>query len=270
MADSKIAALRAASSNAPAAPSGPQALSYPWMTAAGRELVMPVRPPPASPKARRPPDLPPSRGGHKSSPPPDVPPPRTRPPDRERGDFGGDFRGGARNAREDFEVLPQSPEYTPQQDVTPPRVDMDFGLLEYMRPNQRVELGPEPAAAPAPQDAPLPPMADFALYDFIQPAPVQGEAPVAAPAAPEGAPPPSMADFDFLNYIQPVPVPVVELPPEAVPYQPGIVEPEQAAPVPAAQPKVPPPPPGAPELQIDPELLRYLMMSGFGAEEAML
>jgi hypothetical protein len=268
-----------------------------------------------------------------------VPPPRTRPPDRERGDFGGDFRGGARNAREDFEVLPQSPEYTPQQDVTPPRVDMDFGLLEYMRPNQRVELGPEPAAAPAPQDAPLPPMADFALYDFIQPAPVQGEAPVAAPAAPEGAPPPSMADFDFLNYIQPVPVPaqtetaaavqpapaqdygvqdmrarippelimaaqpqpasadsgvaeappppsmadfellnyiqpmpvpVVELPPEAVPYQPGIVEPEQAAPVPAAQPKVPPPPPGAPELQIDPELLRYLMMSGFGAEEAML
>jgi hypothetical protein len=111
---------------------------------------------------------------------------------------------------------------------------MDFGLLEYMRPNQRAELGSEPAAAPAPEGAPLP----------------------------------SMADFDFLNYIHQMPG--VELPPQQIPYQPQILEPEQGMPVPAGQPKVPPPPPGAPELQIDPELLRFLMMRDFGAEEAML
>jgi hypothetical protein len=77
-----------------------------------------------------------------------------------------------------------------------------------------------------------------------------------------------MADFDLLNYIQPAPV--VELPPEAAPYQPGIVEPEQAAPVPAAQPKVPPPPPGALDVQLDPQLLQFLMMRDFGGQEAML
>lgn len=40
-----IAALRAASQNAPAGPSGPQALSFPWMQAQGRELVVPDRAP---------------------------------------------------------------------------------------------------------------------------------------------------------------------------------------------------------------------------------
>jgi hypothetical protein len=126
------------------------------------------------------------------------------------------------------------PPAAPEMGGQPPNVNMDLGLLEYMRPNQRVELGPEPQAA--------------------------------APA-PEGAPPPSMADFDLLNYIQPSPG--VELPPQQIPYQPQILEPEQGMPVPAGQPKVPPPP-GAPDTQIDPELLRYLMMSGFGEQEAML
>jgi hypothetical protein len=98
------------------------------------------------------------------------------------------------------------PPAAPEMGGQPPNVNMDLGLLEYMRPNQRVELGPEPG---------------------------------------------------------------VELPPQQIPYQPQILEPEQGMPVPAGQPKVPPPP-GAPDTQIDPELLRYLMMSGFGEQEAML
>jgi hypothetical protein len=272
MAESKIAALRAASSNAPAPPSGPQALSYPWMSSAGRELVMPVRPPPASPKARRPPDpsSTPAQDIRKSTPPPgerDGLPPgyrRGRDGNRETSGMPGFVDGvtlpdgynpNFRYNPDLFDVLaprpggqnlyggmvPENPSVTepaspPAPGGQPPLVDMDFGLLEYMRPNQRAELAPEPAAAPAPQDAPLP----------------------------------SMADFNLLDYIQPMPAPGVELPPEAVPYQPQILEPEQGMPVPAAQPKVPPPPPGAPELQLDPELLRFLMMRDFGAEEAML
>ena len=124
------------------------------------------------------------------------------------------------------------PGAAPEQGGQPPNVNMDLGLLEYMNPG-RFERGPEPQAA--------------------------------APA-PEGAPLPSMADFDLLNYIQPAPS--VELPPEGVPYQPGIVEPEQGAPALAGQPKVPPPP-GAADTQLDPQLLRFLMMRDFGSEEAM-
>jgi hypothetical protein len=338
MAESKIAALRAASRNAPAAPSGPQALSYPWMSSAGRELVMPVRPPPASPKARRPPDpsSTPAQDIRKSTPPPgerDGLPPgyrRGRDGNRETSGMPGFVDGvtlpdgynpNFRYNPDLFDVLaprpggqnlyggmvPENPSVTepaspPAPGGQPPLVDMDFGLLEYMRPNQRAELGPAPAAAPAPPPSPLAPsFADLSLYDFIQPVPVQGEAPVSAQPAPaqdyglqdtrarippelimaaqpppapadsgvaEAPPPPSMVDFDLLNYIHQMPG--VELPPQQIPYQPQILEPEQGMPVPAGQPKVPPPPPGAPELQLDPELLRFLMMRDFGAEEAML
>jgi hypothetical protein len=96
------------------------------------------------------------------------------------------------------------------------------------------------------------------------------------PAAPEmgGQPPNVNMDLGLLEYMNPGrfelgPEPGVELPPQQIPYQPQILEPEQGMPVPARQPKVPPPP-GAPDTQIDPELLRYLMMSGFGEQEAML
>lgn len=251
MADSKIAALRAASSNAPAAPSGAQALSYPWMTSAGRELVMPVRPPPASPKARRPPDpsTTPAQGFIKSTPPPgerDGLPPgyrRGRDGNRETSGMPGFVDGvtlpdgynpNFRFNPELFDALapreggqnlmyggmvPENPSAAaapaaPEPSAEPPLVDMNLGLLEYMRPNQRAELAPEPAAAPAPEGAPLP----------------------------------SMADFDFLNYIQPVPVPV---------------QTETAA---AVQ---PPPPPGALDVQLDPQLLQFLMMRDFGGMEAM-
>jgi len=251
MADSKIAALRAASRNAPAAPSGPQALSYPWMSSAGRELVMPVRPPPASPKARRPPDpsSTPAQDIRKSTPPPgerDGLPPgyrRGRDGNRETSGMPGFVDGvtlpdgynpNFRFNPELFDALapreggqnlmyggmvPENPSAAaapaaPEPSAEPPLVDMNLGLLEYMRPNQRAELAPEPAAAPAPEGAPLP----------------------------------SMADFDFLNYIQPVPVPV---------------QTETAA---AVQ---PPPPPGALDVQLDPQLLQLLMMRDFGGMEAM-
>jgi hypothetical protein len=123
MSDPKIAALRAASSNAPAGPSGPQALSYPWMTATGRELVMPAnRTPPASPKAQPPPD--PSAhtsfAQRKSKPPPDL---------------GGEM----------------PPENQPAGE--PPLTNMDFGLLEYMRGPQFAALAPQPAAPPTPPGA---------------------------------------------------------------------------------------------------------------------
>jgi len=238
MAESKIAALRAASSNAPAAPSGPQALSYPWMTAAGRELVMPVRPPPASPKARRPPDLPPSEGGFKSSPPPDVPP-RERVTSNTPGfvdgvTLPGGYTPSFRYNPELFNALrpraggqnlmyggmvPENPSVAPPAapapSAEPPAVNMDLGLLEYMNPG-RVELGPEPAAAPAQE----------------------------------------MGGMELLGLIG------------EVPYQPRIVEPEAQAVAPAAQPKVPPPP-GALDAQLDPQLLRFLIMSDFGGMEAM-
>ncbi len=114
----------------------------------------------------------------------------------------------------------------------PEVVDMDFGLLEYMRPNQRAELAPEPAAAPAPEGAPLPSMADFDFLNYIQPVPVQGEAPVAVQPAP--AQDYGLQDArarippELLMAVQPAPAPSVELQPQEVPYQPRIVEPAAA------------------------------------------
>lgn len=255
MADSKIAALRAASSERPAAPSGPQALAYPWMTAAGRELVMPVRsPPPASPKARRPPDpsATPAQDFMKSKPPPD--PSSGLPPGFRRGRDGGretqDMPGFV-----DGVTLPEG--YNPRFTYNP-------DLMNAFTPReggQNLMYGgmvPENPSAALPSEE--------------------------APAAPEAPPFNVNMDLGLLEYLQPQRLqvgpssPSVELPPDPTPYQPGIVEPV-AAPAPAAAPskmedfvappwmaamQMPAPPPAvtqqpaAMDAQFDPQLLEFL------------
>ena len=173
-----------------------------------------------------------------------------------------------------------------------PRVDMSFGLLEYLNP-QRVEMGEDTERVqPIPQQDVLvsssqmgmePQFSDFQLQEFIQPMPAL-EAPVAAnpgvelapdpvprmpmivePEAPQPVPvrqpkEPQFSDFQLQEFIQPMPAleapvaanPGVELAPDPVPRMPMIVEPEAPQPVPVRQPK-------EPQQSIDDMLMRYFM-----------
>lgn len=269
-----IAALRAASA-APVGPSGPVALAYPWMARQGSELVIPVRPstPPRDPKFRNPPN-----------PAPPAPSPRPPAPPRTwpgrggggggggRGEPGGRFivddgggRPGGRGEPGGRFMIDQpqgSPPPDAQPSETPPFTNIDLGLIDYAQPLPFAELGPaEPVAVeqfaaeePTPympdvrerEDAPVsvapaarkadeavqPQMSVIEmLQQMVPPPPVAAPPPVQAPAS----------DLELLDFIQPAPA-------EDAPVQ--------AAPAPQKAPQ-----PVQPE--IDPMLLRYLMMPGF-------
>ena len=95
--NAKIAALRAASSAAQQGPSGPQALSYSWMTRPGAELVIPNRSVPVAapggPKSRQPPVPPPAGPPGGGRPPVTLPPGtipgKTFPPPGGQPPYGG-------------------------------------------------------------------------------------------------------------------------------------------------------------------------------------
>lgn len=241
-----IAALRAASA-APVGPSGPVALAYPWMARQGSELVIPVRPttPPRNPKFRNPPNPAPP------APPSEPPsgPPRTWPGRGGGGGGGGRGEPGGRFIVDDGEgSLPPDA----QPSGTPPFTNIDLGLIDYAQPLPFAELGPdEPApympdvreredvpvsVAPAVRKADEAVQPQMSVIEMLQ---------QMVPPPADSAPPPVQApasDLELFDFIQPAPA-------EDAPVQ--------AAPAPQKAPQ-----PVQPE--IDPMLLRYLMMSGFG------
>ena len=257
--NAKIAALRAATREAASA-GAPEALNYAWMNTPGRALVMPVRSsPPSTPWKRRPapdpttgisvndirkaeePPLPPAgREGRVTNNTPGFVDGLTLPRDYHP---TWNYDPGLLDAF--MPINDNAPIYSlplPEPAVEPPtpeggfpRVDMSFGLLEYLNP-QRVEMGEDTERVqPIPQQDVLvsssqmgmePQFSDFQLQEFIQPMPAL-EAPVAAN-------------------------PGVELAPDPVPRMPMIVEPEAPQPVPVRQPK-------EPQQSIDDMLMRYFM-----------
>lgn len=287
-----IAALRAVSSAAPTGPSGPVALVYPWMNTPGRELVMPVRPPapPRNPKARLPPEpgLPPPPGRPIIQPP--LPPGAGGGRRGEAPGRGGDGGGWSYIGDWGSDVPPYAvidPGYVPPSEPAPPseppveprpeppgRRDADqfeiLPLMQYIQPVPFAEAGPV-----EPRSAELPPVAPVAAVE-LAPDPVPYMPGIFAEEAPEPVAPvvrkseetvqPQMSVIEMLQQMVPPPAdsapPPVQTPASDLELL-DFIQPAPAedAPVQAAPPARKAPQPVQPE--IDPMLLRYLMMSGF-------
>lgn len=280
MANPTIAALRAASSAAPAGPSGPQALAYPWMTATGRELVLPDRSSSPPPPKRRPlPDPSPPPPGR-----PIIQPPL---PPRD----GGGRRGEAPGRGGDGGGWSYIGDWG--NDV-PPYAVIDPNYVPPSEPSPEPPSEPAPPSEPPVEPRPEPPGrrdADQFEYlpvmDFIQPVPFAEAGPVESqpvqppPSEPQEAPqrgrdqfeflPAQMEDFALMDSIPSMPredlimttmpirgfdpspaveaPPAVEVAPDPVPYIPQIVEPPPAIPAFAAP---------APAVEVAPEPIPYM------------